>query len=314
VHWKTKAAIQRAFSRLPFGSEAAYYQLQRWLGELSQLASPLQMFREAVAIFAELRECGVPVEGSRVFEVGTGHRLHMPLAFYLAGARSITTVDRYPILKRDLVMAAVAGLREHATDVPEVFRSVADPGDVSLRLRKLTDARTFQELAATLQLQYLAPADATAVNLPGGSFDIHFSNTVFEHIPRSVLVGILIEASRLVASAGLICHHIDLSDHYSHTDPSINKINFLQFSRQEWSALENYRFGYQNRLRADDYAAIYREAKQQVLKRVEIVDRVALESLAAGFPLAAEYRAAAPEQLCTVSVRMISRPLPGTSD
>ena len=308
MNWKTKAAIQRAFARLPFGSEAAYYQLQRRFGNLRTPESPLLMFREGAApIFAELRDCGVPVEGSRVLEVGTGHRIHMPLAFYLAGARSIISVDLYPILKRDLVMATVKELVEHSSEVCAAFQSVADQETVSRRLRKLTDARTFEELASVMRLQYISPADATQTNLPDHSVDIHFSYTVFEHVPRAVLVGILREASRLVPPQGLICHHVDLSDHFSHADKSIGKINFLQFSSEQWRKIDNDRFGYQNRLRVDDYASIYKEARQRVVQWIEIVDPAALESVRNGFPLAPEYRAADPARLCTVSLRAISR-------
>ncbi len=308
MNWKTKAAIQRAFARLPIGSEPAYYQLQRRFGNLRQPESPLSMFRDAAAIFAELRDNGMPVDGSRVLEVGTGHRIHMPLAFYLAGARSIVTVDLYPILKRDLVMASVAELVERAAEVPVLFQSVCDAEAVSRRLRKLNDARTFEELASIMRLQYLSPADATATNLPDRSIDIHFSYTVFEHIPRDVLVSILREGSRLVTASGLLCHHVDLSDHFSHGDPSIGKINFLQFSSDQWRKIDNDRFGYQNRLRVDDYAAIYKEAGQRIVKWVEIEDSTAAEALRSGFPLASEYTGVAVKRLSTVSVRAISRP------
>jgi SAM-dependent methyltransferase len=308
VTWRTKAAIQRALSRLPIGSEAVYYQLQRRFGNLRHPESPLTMFREAAApIFAELRDYGCPVEGARVLEVGTGHRIHMPLAFYLAGADSIVTLDLHPILKRDLVMQSVAELTEHQDEVARLFQSVADPDGVSRRLRKLADAQSFQELARIMRLEYLSPADATATNLPDHSVDIHFSYTVFEHIPGQV--SILREASRLVTKSGLICHHIDLSDHYSHADPSISKINFLRFSSEQWRSIDNDRFGYQNRLRADDYAEIYREAGQRILKWIDGVDPIALEGIRKGFPLAPEYQSVEASRLCTVFVRVISRAL-----
>jgi SAM-dependent methyltransferase len=310
VNWRTKAAIQRALSRLPIGSEETYYQLQRRFGNLRRPESPLSMFRDAAApIFAELRDYGCPVEGARVLEVGTGHRIHMPLAFYLAGAGSIVTLDLHPILKRDLVMQAVAELIEHQDEVARLFQSIANPEAVSRRLSKLADARSFQELASIMRLEYLSPADATATKLPDHSVDIHFSYTVFEHIPGPVLVSILREASRVVTASGLICHHIDLSDHYSHADPSIGKINFLKFSSEQWSSIDNDRFGYQNRLRADDYASIYKEAGQRILKWIDAVDPVALEEVRNGFPLAPEYQGIEASRLCTVVVRVISQAL-----
>lgn len=310
MNWRTKAAIQRAISRLPVGSEQVYYQLQRRFGNLRNPESPLAMFCEAAApIFAELRDYGCPVEGARVLEVGTGHRVHMPLAFYLAGASSIVTVDLHPILKPDLVMQSVAELTAHQGEITRLFQSIADPEAVAQRLRNLAEARSFPELAAIMRLQYLSPADAAATDLPDRSVDIHFSHTVFEHIPRQVLVSILREASRLVTKSGLICHHIDLSDHFSHADPSIGRINFLKFSSEQWRGIDNDRFGYQNRLRADDYAEIYKEAGQRILKWIDVVDPIALESVSNGFPLAPEYQGIEASRLCTVVLRVISRAL-----
>ncbi len=310
MNWRTKAAIQRALSRLPIGNEDIYYQLQRRFGNLRNPESPLAMFRDAAApIFAELRDYGCPVSGARVLEVGTGHRVHMPLAFYLAGAGSIITLDLHPILKPDLVMQTVAELAEHEGEVARLFQSIAEPDAVSGRLRRLAEARSFTELAGIMRLEYLSPADATATNLPDHSVDIHFSHTVFEHIPGQVLVSILREASRVVTKSGLICHHIDLSDHFSHADPSISKINFLKFSSEQWRSIDNDRFGYQNRLRADDYAEIYKKAGQRILKWIDVVDPIALGAVTNGFPLAPEYRGIEASRLCTVVVRVISQAL-----
>lgn len=308
LNWKTKAAIQRAFARLPFGSESAYYQLQRRFGNLRHPESPLDMFRDAATIFAELESAGRPVKGARVMEVGTGHRLNMPFAFYLAGAKSIYTLDLYPILKRELVMDSVAQITEQPDEIVDLLKPFADADAVGRRLRSMRDARSFEELKSIMRLRYFSPTDATNTGFPDHSVDIHFSYTVFEHVPGPVLVEILREASRLISKEGLICHHIDLSDHYSHSDRSINRINFLRFSADEWRAIDNPRFGYQNRLRAVDYQGIYAEAGQRILRWVAIVGEPEIDALRSGFPLAPELRDRDPRDLCTVYVRAISRP------
>lgn len=307
MHWKTKAAIQRAFARLPFGSETAYYQLQRLGGNLRHPESPLTMFRHAAAIFEELARLGAPVNGARVLEVGTGHRINMPIAFYLAGAASIVSTDLFPILKRPLVMEMVRDLVTHGDAVKTIFAAHGADA-VRERLARLAEAASFRDLATCIGLDYRAPCDATGTGFEAKSVDIHFSYTVFEHIPRDVLVAILREGSRLVSDRGLLCHHIDLSDHYSHSDGSIGKINFLQFSSERWKRIDNPRFGYQNRLRVADYRAIYEEASQEMLACLTTVDQNAIESLGQGFPLAPEYQATDPGILATVGVTAISKP------
>jgi hypothetical protein len=305
LNWKTKAAIQRFFARLPLGFEPVYYHLQRVGGNLRRPESPMPMFRHASEIFAELARLGTPVEGARVLEVGTGHRINMPIAFYLAGAQNIISIDLFPILKRPLVMQMVQGLAGRAQEVKAIFTAHGADA-VGERLARIASARSFDEVAECMKLDYRAPCDATRTGLPAKSVDLHFSYTVFEHIPRDVLVQILLEGSRLVTDGGLLCHHIDLSDHFSHADSSIGKINFLQYSSAEWARIDNPRYGYQNRLRVTDYRAIYEEASQELKAWLVKVDANAVESLRNGFPLAAEYRGIEPEALATVGVTAIS--------
>lgn len=307
MNWKTKAAIQRFCAKLPFGNEAAYYQFQRLGGNLRRPESPLPMFQHAAEIYAQLARLGTPVEGAKVLEVGTGHRINMPIAFYLAGAGSIISLDLVPILKRPLVMEMVRDLSRHADEVKAIFaahgREVV--GD---RLARLAGANSFDDLATCMNLDYRAPCDATFTALPPKSVDLHFSYTVFEHVPRDILVAILREGSRVISDRGLLCHHIDLSDHYAHSDPSIGKINFLQYSSEEWARIDNPVFGYQNRLRETDYREIYQDASQDLKTWLLKVDAPSLELIRGGFPLASEYRALAPETLAAVGITAISRP------
>lgn len=266
---------------------------------------------EGAAIFQELAECGRPVPGARVFEVGTGHRINMPLAFYLAGARSIVTVDLNRILKPDLVMESLREILGHKRELLEHFTRFEGRDAVEKRFTALESIRTFDELTRCIGVDYRAPADAASTGLPAGSVDIHFSYTVLEHVPGPVIVGILQEASRLLAADGLICHHIDLSDHFSHSDKSIGRINFLQFSSAEWSRIQSEKFGYQSRLRETDYVRIYDEADQEVIRWIKGIDQDSIASLRNGFQLASEFRGVAPEVLATTIVRAISRPKQG---
>jgi hypothetical protein len=32
-----------------------------------------------------------------------------------------------------------------------------------------------------------------------------------------------------------LVHNIDFTDHFSHSDPSISSVNFLQFSESQWN-------------------------------------------------------------------------------
>lgn len=306
MNWRTKAAIQRVISRLPIGRETLYYAVQRTFGNLRNPEPITDSLRHAADIFREIEKAGTPIEGARVFEFGTGHRINMPIAFYLAGAASVTTVDLYSVLKPSLVMRDVKQLTRHRGLVFGALR--VDTEKLMSRIERISAATTFQDLCNIAQLNYLAPLDAANTALDPGSFDIHFSYTVCEHIPASDLVDILVEARRLISDNGVCAHLIDLSDHFSHGNGNgLSPINFLQFSDAEWSRINPSRFGYQNRLREPDYQTVYRAAGHEIVIWDRGVHPQALADLRAGLRPAPEFQNLEEDVLATTTVLAITR-------
>ena len=91
------------------------------------------------------------------------------------------------------------------------------------------------------------------------SVDFICSNNTFEHIPETVLPGILREFKRVLKPFGAMSHFIDMSDHFAHSDPGISIYHFLKFSKKRWDLIDN-RLQPQNRLRFRDYLDMYQEA------------------------------------------------------
>ena len=306
MQWRRKAQIQRLFSRLPAGN-ALYYMLQRRFGSLRQNPDPTRLLRECSSLVAELRTADHEVAGARMMEIGTGRRIDMPLGLYLAGAASIVTVDLNRYLRPELVMASIRTMQTCSDEVIALFDPVSPRAEVQARFQRLIACQSLADVFAATNITYLAPADARHIRMPADSIDIQISYTVFEHIPRDVLVGILREASRLLGKRGVALHHVDLSDHYAHDDPSISYINFLQFSQTEWNRLAGNRFAYHNRLRAHEYRRIYSEAGHDVLAWTEFQDQRSLDLLEDGFPLDPGYRGMTPQEISTCVVRILSR-------
>ena len=240
-------------------------------------------------------------------EVGSGRRLDMPIGFYLAGAASIVTVDLHRYLRPELVMACVAAIKRDPEPFRTIFLSVASQSEIDKRLERLFAARNLADLLKRTNIEYLAPADAQHTGFGAASVDIQFSYTVLEHIPVDVLVGILREAKRILKPDGVALHHIDLSDHFAHDDPSISFVNFLQYSDQEWASIADNQFGYHNRLRGQDYAEIYREAGHNVLFWNAFVDQRSLVTLQHGLALDRRFANVSPEALAVNVVRILSR-------
>ncbi len=280
--------------------------LQRQFGSLRRVPDPSRLLRECSILVSDLKTAGHEVAGARVMEVGTGRRIDIPLGFYLAGAASVITVDLNRYLRPELVMGSIRAMKERSKDILSLFESTSSREEVEARFERLIACRSLKDVFSATNISYLAPADAQHIIMASDSIDIHTSYTVFEHIPQSVLVGILKEASRLLGKRGVALHHVDLSDHYAHDDSSISFINFLQYPQSEWDRLAGNRFAYHNRLRADDYRRIYSEAGHQILNWKEFHDQQSLDLLKNGFPLDEAYQGINPSKLAACVIRILS--------
>lgn len=304
LNWKVKANIQRLCAALP-ASEAVYYLLQSRVGVFRKDPDPMPNLQDAAGLLAELP---FPVDGKRVMEVGTGRRIDMPIAFFLAGAEAVDTVDLYRYLKPELVFGSIRNMLRQREAVCRLFQPWAARPVLERRLDLIASATSFDALSEATGIRYHAPADARRTSLADGTVDLHFSYTVFEHIPGDVLRDILVEARRVLRpDTGVACHHIDMSDHFVQVDPAISKVNFLRYEDAEWSRYNDNQFAYHNRLRAADYEKIYADAGHEIVARRDWVDERSLAEIRSGFPLAARYRNVDPLQLATVNTRVTSR-------
>ena len=308
MNWKIKAAVQNACAALPVFREELYFSIQKTFGDPLNHPNPLDMVRAAADLAAVLNGAGHPIDGARVFEVGTGRRIDMPVGMFLAGAASTTTVDLHRYLRPELVMASLQRIVKHRAKITEFFAKVTNSSDFEHRFDVLSGISNFDELLAKTRIDYRAPADAANTGLPSASFNLHISYTVFEHIPAAVLEAILKESNRLLSPDGVALHHIDLSDHFAQ-EGAITKINFLQYSSKQWASYADNQFAYHNRLRPRDYRAIYEAAGQQIEQWSPSVDAVSLTTLKHGFPVHSDFRDLPPEELCTDMLRVLSCPV-----
>ncbi len=308
MNWRLKARIQRAFTWLPFFQESAYYLAQRTFGPKRSTVDPFFMLQGCAELVAYLQAAGRPVEGSRVMEVGTGRALDMPIGFFLCGAASVVTFDLHRYLRPAMVMESVRAMCGDRDRVLKTLSPVCPRNGLAERLESLCSALKCKEVMRRANIDYRAPADAAHTGLPDHSIDIQMSYTVFEHIPPNTLSAILVEANRILAGDGLALHHIDPSDHFSHDDPSILPINFLQFSDAEWDRIAANQWAYHNRLRATEFAAIYEECGHQIRLWKPHVDPRSKEAIENGFPLHPQFQKHSPDVLSTVVLQVLSKP------
>jgi SAM-dependent methyltransferase len=206
-----------------------------------------------------------------------------PLAYWLMGAKGVVTIDLNPYMKAELTKECLHYIADHADEMRTLFGP--------LLIRKRFDALLYflrqddfelRNLLNLCHIVYIAPGDAAKTGLAPGAIDFHTSFNVFEHIPSNVLLAILTEGNRIIRSNGLFVHRVDYSDHFSHSDTRISPINFLQYSDAQWDRYAGNRYMYMNRLRHDDFLALFESARHTILATDATIDTASLQLLREG--------------------------------
>jgi cyclopropane fatty-acyl-phospholipid synthase-like methyltransferase len=190
------------------------------------------------------------IAGARVLEIGTGWQPMIPILLSLAGAK-VYMADLYRLMRQDTFRAALDAIRENRDEIVARIRITRDEVDHATR-----ECHDMEERLRDLKLEYLAPCDCRHLALRAGSIDVVTSRAVLEHVPPGVITDIFQEAKRILCCGGRMLHLIDHSDHWSHRDPGISAVNFLQYP--DWLFRLTYinPQNYQNRLRHSEYLAM----------------------------------------------------------
>lgn len=197
--------------------------------------------------------------------------LTIPLIYWLAGANRIVTVDLHRYLREDLVMESLTLLSALKGIFYDKYPQIIDQERWEALFSNQRPSN-LHELKRLTGLTYLAPADASRLPLENESVDFHTSYTVLEHIPHHALKSIFLEAKRVLRPSGVVAHRVDYSDHFSHTDNSINNLNFLSYSDRQWHSLAGNRFMFMNRLRHADYVDLLRSLHYTIITAQSDVD------------------------------------------
>lgn len=283
MHWKLKAIIQNAIAVLPSSaSYAAYYWTQRRIGALRKI-DPTGRLVAGIEICQRIRAQGRNPVGGVFLEVGTGRVPFAPLAYWLMGAEETFTLDLNRYLREELVEESVRQISRNWTRIEQLFGGLIITSRFK-ELQRYSQKREFTThgLLDLCRIKYLAPANAATTQLPDKSIDFHTSYTVLEHIPPAELRNILREGRRLLRERGLFVHLVDYSDHFSHSDPKISAINFLQYSDRTWSMYAGNRYMYMNRLRHDDFVDLFSSESRRLLDIEPYVDPRSEQLLASG--------------------------------
>lgn len=247
--WQVQVAKNTLKTFLPFQNRLR--QLKRGMFGRSDGILESNVYSGGFDQIELLRENGADVRGRTVLEVGCGWYPVIPLMLALAGARRVIMTDVDRLMDMDGLRAAADFLRARKDDLA---RRLELPPEEITRFLDLAPDGTFEAELASRGMAYIVPFD---YDRAPHDIDIIFSHTVFEHIPREILEDIVGDGCKVLKPGGIMSHGIDHSDHRSHRDPSLNKIDFLRFSAPVWKMLCLNPHDYTNRLRHSHYVDLF---------------------------------------------------------
>ncbi len=313
MNWMLKAAMQNLVALLPSRwSYSLYYRIQRRFGNLREV-NPVSALALGPEICARIRLQGGSPAGKTFLEIGTGRRINLPIALWLLDAAAVTTVDLNPYLKYELIQRDLQYIRANRSEIEGLFRDQA-----AFRADRFEDLLRFDcserplgDLLRLCSITYRAPADASRLEVPSQTLDYHVSNQVLEHVPPQDIRAIFAEANRVLKDGGLCMHHVDFTDHFSHSDASISAIHFLQFSDNRWRKYSGNRYMYANRLRVDDFERLFGQCGQRIVAVDAEVDGRLVHMLAnpGKFRLNQRFRGKPARVLATKSAWFVTRRL-----
>ena len=254
--WILKALVQKTISLLP-AKHALNYWFQKNITKGVVLSGDYfidRLIHARIHLNAFKEDYGHNNIPSSL-EIGTGWYPVVPVSLYLAGCKSLYTTDLSRLLTRENLLTTLRKFTD-----PANAASIAEYLPVQEarmeRLKSILKAdNSLENMLAEMNLHYWT-GDARQLPLDSGSIAFITSNNTFEHIEPAVLEAILQEFSRGGDEVNLMSHFIDMSDHFSHFDPSITNYHFLHYSKAAWRLIDNS-IQPQNRLRLPAYKAMY---------------------------------------------------------
>jgi hypothetical protein len=304
MNWKYKSIIVKIFSLLPYG-DYFYLILQKLFGTLTP--NPKFRYKHITKTLNILKINNIDLSNKTIFEVGTGHFPIIPIFFFLFGAKKIYTYDLNKRLQYKYLKKTIDYILNDIDLITDLYSSFVDKDIFIVRLNLLKNIRNKSNfLLSDINIIYTAPGDARFVDLPSNSIDIHYSCTVFEHIPFEILDGILYESKRLVKKNGVILHLIDPSDHFAHQDKNISKINFLKYSNQKWKFIADNKFAYCNRLRYSDFINLFNKNNYNIVYEEKVIDERSLNELKNGFKVNSVFENYSISELATTEYNIMA--------
>jgi hypothetical protein len=233
INWKLKAVLYKLFEILKL--KKSFYLIQkkitkRSLVNISEINKLWNFHYNSINKF----NC------NEILEIGAGKSLEQNifLSYMLDNKINQTVIDITNMLDFDL-------LNEASKQIAKI-----------LNKKEKGIVRNTSDLFNFYKIKYIAPHGLDELIKNNKKFDICISTTALEHFKYDEILLFLNKLKNILVGKKLVSAVIDYSDHYSHTDKNISKLNYLSYTKKEWNKFNNF-YLYQNRLRHQDYRSLF---------------------------------------------------------
>jgi SAM-dependent methyltransferase len=202
-------------------------------------------------VLAEFLRGTGAVEGRVVAELGPGQTPDILFAAVLYGARRAVGLD----VNTYLDAASARALATYQPTRDWIARAVERgvlPRQRGLDLTRYAGAAVLPSDVLDLHVY-----DGRVFPLERESVDVIWSKSVLEHVREPGAVAR--EMFRVLKPGGVMCHIIDLRDHYQ-LAPGENWLRFLEYPGSLWNLMSSRRSSWANRLRAADWDRLFADA------------------------------------------------------
>ncbi len=274
MNWKIKAIIQSTIALIPekLGNNI-YLKIQKNFGGLKDKnIFNTKKAKAAKEIWLKIVEQNTSPKEKTFLELGTGRIPELPIYLWLFGAKNIMTVDLNRLLDIDLTNRFLEHLSKSELLSSKLLGGMIDSNKKKSLIEGNIKITKSSDLDKYFSINYIAPYDATKEILNEKNIDFFISYTVLEHIPKRSIESIMKNINKSLSKETIQVHFIDYSDHFSHSDTNISKINFLKFTNLQWRMIAGNRYMYMNRLRHDDYLSLFNNSPYKVVNIIPYMD------------------------------------------
>lgn len=124
----------------------------------------------------------------------------------------------------------------------------------------------FEELYKLLGFRYEVDPGGKMEMLPTGRFRAVVSAGVMEHIDAAIAPAFVENTARILMPGGITAHGINIGDHLSYYDMTMNKKEYLRYSDRAWKFWCSNGVQYINRIQRNQWLRMFEEAGLQLLE------------------------------------------------